>query len=121
MRVLVHDNLNRPHHSRTTYVSSQLAEKLARLQSHVHCVEVTLSQEGHSGAAKTHCHATAHLGGLGVVTADCHHINEHQAVRGVVARLVRGIARRVDIQQQKQKTAASTAADNQQSAELAAR
>lgn len=119
MRVLVHDNLNTPHHSRTHHVSSEVDHKLDRLRSHVHSVEITLSQEGHNGAAKTHCHATAHLGALGVVTADCTHASEHQAVRGVAARLQRGVSRRVDIQQKKLKHAASTEGDQNQSAEVA--
>lgn len=118
MRVLVHDNLTTPHHSRTHYVSSEVDHKLARLRSHVQSVEITLSQEGHTGAAETHCHATAHLGTLGVVTADCSHANEHQAVRGVTARLLRGISRRVDIKQKKHQRAASADLEDRQSTEV---
>lgn len=119
MRVLVHDNLKTPHHSRTNYVKSEVEHRLARLRSHVHSVEVALSQEGHNSAAKTHCHATANLGGLGVVTADCYHVNEHQSVRGVVSRLLRGISRRVDILQQKRTNAASPDVKEWESAEVA--
>lgn len=111
MRVLVHDNLKTSYHSRTSYVNGQVTKSLARLRSHVHSVDVTLTQEGHNSAAKTHCHATAHLGSLGVVTVDCCHANEHQAVRGVLARLLRGISRRVDIEKKKRKATVPAAAN----------
>lgn len=111
MRVLVHDNLKTSHHSRTNYVSGEVTRALARLRSHVHSVDVTLAKEGNNSAAKTHCHATAHLGSLGVVTVDSCHANEHQAVRGVLARLLRGISRRVDIQKKKRKSPTLAAAN----------
>lgn len=105
MRVCVHDNVKSSHQPRTGYLKEQLTEMLGRFDSAIHQVEVTLTLEGHNGAAVMHCHVTAELGSLGTVVADWRDRNEHHAFQGAVARLVRGISRRIGKQQTKRQSA----------------
>lgn len=96
MKVLIHDNVKTPHQPRTNYLADQVKELLGHLAEDVHQIELTLSGEGHNGAAVTRCHVSASLGSLGVLAADERAANEHDAVKGAVSRLMRGISRRID-------------------------
>lgn len=109
MKVLVHDNVKTPHQPRTEYLTERLAEMLNRFDSTIHKVEVTLTVDGHNGAAVTHCHVAVELGCLGVVVGDWKDRNEHHAFEGAVARLMRGIARRIGKQQNKRRCVGSAA------------
>lgn len=99
MKVEFHDNVKAPHQPRTEYVNELVEEQLSRYEAAIHHVEVTLTLEGHNGAALTHCHVTAGLGSVGVVAADAQDANEHVAIKGALARLSRGIAKRIDKRQ----------------------
>ena len=94
MNVLVHDNVKTPHQPRIDYLTERLTEMLERFDSVIHKVDVTLTVDGHNGAAVTHCHVAAELGSLGAVVGDWSERSEHHAFQGAVARLMRGIARR---------------------------
>jgi len=108
MKVLIHDNATAPHQPRTEYLTEQLTEMLDRFSSAIHKVDVTLTVEGHNGAAVMHCHVAADLGCLGVVVGDWSDRSEHNAFHGAVARLVRGIAKRIGKQQTKRRSVGST-------------
>lgn len=95
MRVSVRDNVKAPHQPRREYLSTQVEDLLARFAQSIHQVDVTVNQEGHNAATTTHCHLTACLGSLGVVVAEWRDVNEHHAFKGAVARLIRGIGKRV--------------------------
>jgi ribosome-associated translation inhibitor RaiA len=95
MKVIVHDNVKTPHQPRIDYLTEQLTEMLGRFDSAVHQVDVTMTVEGHNGAAVSHCHVAAKLGSLGVVAGDWSERSEHHAFQGAVARLMRGIAKRI--------------------------
>ncbi|MBI1312580.1 hypothetical protein GC176_14905 [bacterium] len=99
MRILVHDNVKRDHHSRTDYVTDLVEEQLGRFESTVSQVELSLFSEGHNSAAVTHCHVSASLGPLGVVAADERAAEEHAAINGALGRLARGIIKRVEKRQ----------------------
>lgn len=95
MKISVRDNLKNAHGSRQNYLSTQVEDILSRFGSSVHQVDVTLNLEGHDDTAVTHCHLTACLGSLGVIVAESRDVNDHHAFKGAMARLTRGIARRV--------------------------
>lgn len=105
MRVLVHDNVKVPHQLRADYLMEQVTDVLNRFGSSIGKVEVTLTLEGHNGAAVTHCHVAADVGSLGIIVADRREQNEHHAFKGALARLVRGISRRIGKQQTKRRSA----------------
>lgn len=109
MRIHVHDNVKTSHQSRTRYLTEQLTEMLERFDSAIHKVEVTLTREGHNGAAVMHCHVAAELGSLGTIVADWRDRNEHHAFQGAAARLVRGISRRIGKLQTRRRSAAPAA------------
>ena len=99
MRVQIHDNVKSDHKSRTEYIADLVEEQLARFESNISQVELSIRQEGHNSATVTHCHISANLGSLGVVAADERHGDEHAAINGAIGRLSRGIAKRVEKRQ----------------------
>lgn len=109
MKVLVHDNVKTPHQPRIDYLTERLTEMLGRFDSAIHRVDVTLTVEGHNGAAVSHCHVAAELGSLGAVVGDWTDRSEHHAFQGAVARLMRGIARRIAKLQTKRRGVESAA------------
>lgn len=109
MKVLVHDNVKAPHQPRIDYLTERLIEMLGRFDSAIHKVDVTLTVEGHNGAAVSHCHVAAELGSLGAVVGDWTDRSEHHAFQGAVARLMRGIARRIAKLQTKRRGVESAA------------
>lgn len=113
MRIHVHDNVKSSHQPRTGYLTEQLTEMLERFDSAIHKVEVTLTREGHNGAAVMHCHVAAELGSLGTIVADWRDRNEHHAFQGATARLVRGISRRIGKLQTRRRSAEPAAQSEQ--------
>lgn len=99
MKVLIHDNVKTPHQPRTEFVSNLVEEQLSRFSETIHQVEVTLTLEGHNSAAVNHCHITASLGSVGVVTADVRHADEHDSIKGALKCLTRGITKRIEKRQ----------------------
>ncbi len=99
MRVLVHDNVKTDHQPRTEYVTRLIEEQLARFDTTINQVELSLSSEGHNSATVTHCHVSANIGSLGVVAADEKTGDEHAAIAGALGKLARGIAKRVEKRQ----------------------
>jgi ribosome-associated translation inhibitor RaiA len=110
MRVLVHDTVGDARHNRGSYVTTQVGEHLERFSSEIQKVDVTLSREGHHAAEVTHCHLAACLGSLGVVVADSRKSDDHSALNGALARLVRGITRRIEKRQAKETARVALAA-----------
>lgn len=95
MKISVRDNLKNTQGSRQEYLTTQVETLLSRFGSSVHQVDVTLNLDGHDDTAVTHCHVTACLGSLGVIVAEWRDGNDHHAFKGAMARLTRGIARRI--------------------------
>lgn len=96
MKIRVHDNVKPSPENRHESLLAQVQEAMSRFEHSIHEVEVTLKQDGHDGTALAHCHVTACLGPLGVVVSDWRDSNEHQAFKGALARLLRGISRRIE-------------------------
>jgi|GEM_PF-1596883 ribosome-associated translation inhibitor RaiA len=109
MKVLIHDNVKTTRPPRTEYVTNLVNDLLGRFEHAVHQVEITINMDGHTAAAETHCHVTASLGSLGVVTAEAREANEHSAVKGAIDRLTRGVSKRIEKRQSRQKHVESVA------------
>lgn len=99
MRILIHDNVRASQQPRTEYIVELVNDQLSRFAPNIHQVEATLICDGHNGSAVIQCRLTATLGSLGVVASGHSHANEHEAIKGAIRRLTRGISRRINKRQ----------------------